>query len=249
MFSKLLTGLILLLSFATMRAQSVTDDQFIEATLYPATVLLFSQNSDGGMRMRCTATAYAHQGDTYHFATAAHCIVDDEGKILPDAFFVSEDEPGHKDYLPAEVHICGDRDKGNDFCDLTVKTKDSVFPIVGLGKDPTSIAGEPVINIASPLGLGKQTFIGRVSKPKVDRVLVSDDINWTGAILLQLPGTAGGSSGSAIICERQHAICGFLVGIQGAEMFAIPVSRFSAFLVKGKTEKPDVKPTTILELK
>jgi hypothetical protein len=41
-----------------------------------------------------------------------------------------------------------------------------------------------------------------------------------------LPGTDGGSSGSAIVCMSQKKICAFLVGtIGGSEMIAVPVSR------------------------
>jgi len=56
------------------------------------------------------------------------------------------------------------------------------------------------------------------------------DINWQNAVLLQLPGTNGGSSGSAIVCVEQKAICSFLVGtISDTEIVAIPVSRLLKF--------------------
>jgi hypothetical protein len=79
-------------------------------------------------------------------------------------------------------------------------------------------------------------FFGRITLPKLDRSVVVDDINWTHSVLLQLPGTNGGSSGSAIVCLDQHAVCAFLVGtLGGTTIVAIPVSRFKDFLNNVKT--------------
>src|SRR5262249_53215035 len=65
-------------------------------------------------------------------------------------------------------------------------------------------------NRQAALELGKQTFKGIVSSPKLARPVISGDINWTEAMTVQLFGANGGSSGSAIVCLQQRAICGFL---------------------------------------
>jgi hypothetical protein len=217
------------------KPQPPTTSEFVQRTLYPATVLLFSQNDDGGMRMRCTATAFEKTKDGYRFVTAAHCATQDgdqnkkKAKAEVAAFYISSDVEGEKDYIPVAIDGCGSRSRGDDFCIFRAKTP-KTFPVVQVGSDATDVSGEPVINIASPLGLGKQAFYGRVSKPHVDRKIIYEDINWSDSILLQLPGTDGGSSGSAIICERQRAICGFLVGaIDKTQIVAIPVSKFKKF--------------------
>lgn len=238
MKSRLPSLLAVALLSSAAPAQSTSTSEYVRNTLYPATVLLFSQNDDGGMRMRCTATAFEKTADGYRFATAAHCATkegeeengDKKPKAENAAFYVSSDGVGAKDYVPAKIDGCGSREHGDDFCVFRAKT-DHTFPLVKLGVDPTDVAGQDVINIAAPLGLGKQAFYGRITKPYLDRKIVEDDINWSGSILLQLPGTNGGSSGSAIVCADQQAICGFLVGIMGgSEIVAIPVSRFKKFL-------------------
>jgi hypothetical protein len=52
-------------------------------------------------------------------------------------------------------------------------------------------------------------------------------------------GSAGGSSGSAIVSENQHAIVGFLVGGTNSTIGAIiiPVSRFKTFEAAVKAGK------------
>jgi hypothetical protein len=106
---------------------------------------------------------------------------------------------------------------------FTVST-DAKIPVVSLGKDPSML--DRVVNVASPVGLGKQVFWGTVSSPTLDRPVVQDDINWTDAVLLQMWGVNGGSSGSSVVCLDQKAICGFIVGVAaGTNIVAIPVSR------------------------
>lgn len=208
LLSALLVAGLGTLTATAQTASTVSNDQYVQNTLYPATVLLFSQNQDGGMKMRCTATSFEKTKDGYRFATAAHCATEDgdqnkkKAKAEVASFYISSDTEGAKDYVPVKIDGCGSRSHGDDFCIFSAKTKRE-FPLVAIGTDPTKVAGEPIINIAAPLGLGKQTFYGRVSKAHVDRTIIQDDINWTGAMLLQLPGTDGGSSGSAIVCADQ----------------------------------------------
>jgi S1-C subfamily serine protease len=218
--------------------------EFIDQVLYPATVLLYEQDEQGGMNMLCTATAIEKIDKGYYFATASHCAAEEdeskkEVRAIKTFFFITPDESGTKNFIKAEVVVCGYRHRGDDFCIFKVLT-DKVFPVIGLGVDEVLHGGQDIFNVASPLGLGKQVFKGVVSSPKLDRPIVVEDINWTNTMLVQLFGTNGGSSGSAIICANQRAICGFLVGtINGTEVVAVPVSRFKAFrdLVNAKKYK------------
>jgi len=237
--------------------RTLSDGDFVDQILYPATVLLYSQDTQGNMNMVCTATAVKKISGGYIFATASHCVADDDtdshrAVVEKKFFYVSSDDVNQKTFLQAKVVSCGYQSRGDDFALLSVKT-DEKFPIVPVGVDAVSRGGEEIVNIAGPQGLGKQVFYGRITSPKLDRPVVVSDINWTGAVLLSLPGTNGGSSGSSIICLSQHAICGFLVGtMDKTTMVAVPVSRFKKFWseVDAKTYKyfdadpddPDVTP-------
>lgn len=211
-----------------------SDQKFIDDVFYPATVLLFSQNEDGGMKMLCTATAIEKTEKGYVFVTAAHCASKDNDETEKayaekTSFFISADEHHTKTFIQANVLSCGYQSRGDDFCLFSVESSEK-FPVVRLGEDSTSRSGDQIVNIASPMGLGKQVFYGRVTMPRLDRTLRQGEINWTNAVLVQLPGTNGGSSGSAVVCLDQQAICGFLVGIYGdTTQVAIPVSRFKKF--------------------
>jgi len=206
--------------------------------------LLYTQDEQGGMQMHCTATAFQKVDGGYLFSTASHCAVQPKGmgaaeltyseglEITNAAYFMSLDEnSGTKTFLKATVVACGYEDKGDDFCIFYVKTDES-FPIVALGEDSTDITGEDVVNISSPYGLGKQTFYGRITMPKLDRTVIIDEINWTHTVLLEIPGAGPGSSGSTIMCLNQHAVCAFLVGHLGSDaiVVGIPVSKFKTFL-------------------
>jgi hypothetical protein len=230
-------AVLFLLFFATAvvaRPQvSKPDAEFVKNVLYPATTLLYAQESDGNMKMRCTATAIEKNATGYVFVTAVHCGCEDhvdEHTVSPEKafFFVTEDSATDKHFLIANPIVCGYRHAGDDFFLLQVDTK-VAFPIVDLGTDPEVL--EPIVNVASPLGIGKQVFIGTVSSVSLDRPVVEDDINWTHAYLLQLFGTDGGSSGSAVICLDQHKICGFVVGtVDKSTIIAMPVSRLKTML-------------------
>lgn len=246
--------LAIALSVFPAKAQNAQDIEYVNKTFFPATALLYSQDESGGMHMRCTATAIEKTDATYTFVTAAHCgAIDDEDHktVSPEKtfFYITEDTAQDKTFLVAEPIGAGYRHRGDDFMLFQVKT-DKVFPVVALGHDP--IALESVVNVASPLGLGKQVFLGTVSKASIDRPLVFEDINWTHAVTLQLFGTDGGSSGSAVVCLDQKAICAFVVGsIDKTTMVAMPVSRLQAVIagLKDGTYKywlkdSDAKPAT-----
>lgn len=205
-----------------------SDVQFVKDTLYKATVLLYGQDESGTMKMRCTATAIDKTDKGYVFATAAHCgCADDEDNrtVSPEKvfFFITPDAVGEKVFLEAKPLVCGYRHAGDDVFLLTVDTK-LPFVTIDLGEDPKLM--DSVVNVASPLGIGKQVFLGTVSAADLDRPVIDGDINWTHASLLQLFGTDGGSSGSAVVCLDQQKICGFVVGsIDKTSIIAMPVSR------------------------
>jgi hypothetical protein len=222
----------------------LSDDQYIEQVLYKATGLLYNQADDGAMHMRCTVTAIEKTPKGYIFVTAAHCVGSDDTekeRVKPDKtyfFITSDSDGGSKDFMKAKLLAAGYQHESDDFALLEVET-DQQFPLIAIGDDVTDHSGQPVVNVASPLGLGKQTFKGIVSSPKLARPVVEGDINWTEAMAIQLFGANGGSSGSAIICLKQRAICGFLVGTIGGTKIAIQVSRFKTFrrlVAEGKYE-------------
>jgi S1-C subfamily serine protease len=220
----------------------LTEHEYIEQILYSATGILYKQGEDGTMNMLCTVTAIEKTEKGYRFVTAAHCVADDDEEhkkvdVRKTFFFITLDTAGSKEFLKAKVIVAGYQHRGDDFSLLDTET-DTKIPIVALGDDVVSHDSHPVINIAAPQGLGKQVFRGAVSSPKLDRSVVSNDINWTDAMLLQMPGTNGGSSGSTVISLEQRAVCGFLVGsIGGTSIVAIPVSKFKKFYKAFKDDK------------
>lgn len=180
------------------------------------------------MKMRCTATAIEKNPDGYVFVTAAHCGCEDnvdKKTVSPERtfFYITADDAKEKKFDKAEVVGCGYRHRGDDFMLLEVATG-GTYTAVPLGNDPNVL--DAVANVASPLGLGKQVFMGTISSAVLDRPTVQDDINWTGVVLLQMFGVNGGSSGSSLVCLDQRAICAFVVGSIGSTtMTAMPVSR------------------------
>lgn len=230
------------LPYITQVQPEVTEHDFIEQVLYPATGILYDQSDDGRMKMRCTVTAIEKTEKGYRFVTAAHCVASDDEdhkRVVVDKtfFFITLDAPGSKEFIRAEVVVAGYQHRGDDFSLLDIETTAKI-PVVRLGDDVVLHDSHPVINVAAPQGLGKQVFKGAVSSPKVDRPVVANDINWTNAMLLQMPGTNGGSSGSTVVSLEQRAICGFLVGtIGGTSTVAIPVSRFKKFYEQFKDKK------------
>ena len=230
---RLLLIFVLHLPVLAMAQTSTPDVEYVNKVFYPATALLYSQDSEGGMRMRCTATAINKTEAGYIFVTAAHCGANDDTDhktVSPEKtfFYITPDQRDDKTFMKAEPIGAGYRHRGDDFMLFSVKTEQQ-FPIIKLGNDPDAL--EPVVNIASPLGLGKQVFLGTISSSVLNRPVVEGDINWTDAVTVQLFGTDGGSSGSALVCLSQRAICAFVVGsVNKTTMIAMPVSRLKAVL-------------------
>jgi hypothetical protein len=217
---------------------SPADKDYVNKTLFPATVLLYRQTESGSMDMVCTGTAIEKTDKGYVFVTASHCGCDEDKSknvVSPEkaSFFISPDITGNKLYLKATPEGCGFRSRGDDFFILSTDAT-VAFPIIPTGTDPKLM--DEVINVGGPLGLGKQVFTGSISSPILDRPVIFEDINWENAIMLQMFGINGGSSGSSLVCLNQHAICGFVVGsIDRTSVVAMPVSRFTKFRAELKT--------------
>jgi Trypsin-like peptidase domain len=207
--------------------------------VYSATVVIYRQMDNGGFNPVCTATSIAHVPDGYVFASASHCI--DPGAD----YYVSEGGQPVVLY-PVSIVQRGNLLKGFDYAMLLVPT-DHKFPLIQLGQDPSSLLGEPVVSVSAPLGMGKQVLRGFISSPHVDRPIPVHDQsgkamgNWSGGILIQMPGVNAASSGSAIICVQQQAICGIVVGVVstplGQETVALPISRLEAEIQKHQPKK------------
>jgi hypothetical protein len=207
-------------------AQSFTQD------LYNATAALYSQDDHGGTTFRCTATAFEKTPLGYHLLTAKHCTEE-----KPNAYFVVFNEDSSSPYQRAVVLFTGD---DSDIAVFDVIT-DLIVPVIPLGDEALESVGAPVINIAMPMNLGKLLFHGFIATKKVaPRV---DDANKIG---LQLP-VAGGSSGSAIVSEKQHAIIAVLVEMivpkTGGVVLtlAVPVSQVKEALKEFNDEKVSAK--------
>lgn len=233
----LLTALALAFTLAPRVGHAIDEkDKTFVNEAKRAVGLLYSQDESGGMRMLCTATAFeAVKGEGYNFVTAAHCVGSDDVQKERSAdpyktsYFITFDETGaEKKFYPAAAAFVGYQSRGEDFAVFSVKTKET-WTTVDLGDEKKVVDGAQYWNIASPLGLGRQTFEGVVSSVYLDRPLIQGDINWKGTLVLQQAGVNGGSSGSALISKDQRAIIGFLVGSVGSStIIAIPVSRFKA---------------------
>ena len=219
--------------------QKVESRTLIERA-YAATAILYSQTEDGGMRMRCTATAYEKSGDVYKFVSAAHCVGEDDTEherveVDKTRFFVTFDESGEKKFHTAKLIAAGYQHRGDDFSVFEVTAKDS-WPVIPLGDEKAESIGADVVNVASPMGLGRQVFHGYLSSLFLDRPVVEGNINWTGTMLLQIAGGPG-SSGSSIVSKKQEAIVAFLVGHAADNFVAMPVSRFKKFLAMVEAKK------------
>lgn len=219
--------------------QSISD---LEKKVSSAAALLYAQDEEGRMRMFCTATAFERIKNVYHFVTAAHCVAEDcLGKVEVEksfSWFVSFDEIGIKKFYSAKLLGVGYQSRGDDFAVLKV-TLDREIPTIPMANSDAEV-GERVVNVASPLGLGKQLFRGHVTMRHLDRPVIGDGINWTGATMLQIS-SGPGSSGSSVVSQNRKAVISILVGgiTYGSSKFivSIPVTKFNSFWKKVKDNK------------
>ncbi len=207
-----------------------------------AVVILLGQTESGGLQALCTATAFEKSGKTYKFVTAAHCVADDDVThervaVAQTNWYVTFDERGSKKFYPAKIVGVGYQHLGDDFAVLEVEM-DREVPIIPLA-NADAVRGEEIVNVAAPLGLGKQLFRGHVSLDVLDRPIIEGSINWRGANLLQVS-VGPGSSGSAVVSKTRGSIIAILVGNISARsspnVVAIPISKFQKFYkeVSGK---------------
>jgi S1-C subfamily serine protease len=206
----------------------------LASRVYKAVTLLYSQDESGGMHMHCTATAYKKTDKGYRFVTASHCVPGETEEEQKDIkYFITADAEGEKTYIKASLVAASDKTSGEDFAIFQVDTQ-AVFSVIPLGDNTKLHLGSPVIDVAGPLGLGKQFFQGYVSNLKLDRPkLDAGEIQWKDVMLVMI-GSGPGSSGSSIVSEDQKAIVGFLVGGFYANIGAIcvPVEDFKTFETK-----------------
>lgn len=230
-----LAAVLSLLACCVSRADRQPTKQEFAQQVYNSVVLLYGQTPDGGMQMRCTATAYKvvkKEGkDMTRFVSAAHCVsgdTDEEQK--QQKYFVTSDALGSKTFIPASLVEAGDKKKGDDFSIFEVEG--SKFPVVALGDNSKVTVAEPVIDVSAPLGLGRLYFEGYVSSVKVDRPPVNaGDVQWNDVMIVSIGGGPG-SSGSCVVSLEQHAVIGFLVGSFGngnIGFIVVPVNKFKAF--------------------
>lgn len=246
----LLASLVAFAQQAPKATTPLSDNEFIEQVYYPASVLLYSQDAQGNMAFRCTATAFERHDNllshTYRFLTASHCAAATNALtasgLLKDTnsqrvwFFITTDDGDDKRFFKAKVVAVGSQNNGDDFAVVEAKMSESL-PTIHIGVDSTHLYGEDLFNVSVPLGTGKQVLHGRITEPKINRPVEDEGISWTGDVMVQIPGVNGGSSGSAIVCTTQRAICGVFVGTIGAtEGVAIPISRFSTWYAKLNAE-------------
>jgi hypothetical protein len=204
-----------------------------------ATAMLYSQTTDGGMRMHCTATVFeAHDRDDrkgYLLATAAHCVAADDlitstVKVSGASFFISFDEVSKKVFHPVHVEAAGYQSRGDDFAVLHAYT-DAEWDILELGDVSSLEPMDEVLNVSAPAGLGLQVLKGHISLVSINRPVKVRGLNWQYAMLANL-GSGPGASGSAVVSVEQEKIVGFVVGsIAGnPTTVVLPVSRFTLFM-------------------
>lgn len=239
---KKLFAFFLLLFLSVLPVRAETRAQYIQR-VYNSVVLLYSQTESGGMNMHCTATAYRTLEEVdqakkispvrhgYRFASASHCVegdTDDEQKA--QKYFITVDSTGPKTFIPATLVMAGNKNIGDDFSIFDVET-DIKVDVIPLGDSSKAFIGESVIDVAGPLGLGKQFFQGYISETLIDRPPIdAGDVKWRNVMLVAIGG-GGGSSGSAIVSDEQKAIIGFLVGHESSNIgfLCLPVSKFIEF--------------------
>jgi len=211
------------------------DMDALETETHAAVGILLGQNESGGWDALCTVTAFERSGQTYRFLTAAHCVAEDDQKngrvaVAQTRWAISFDDKVGIHFYGADIVGVGYQRRGDDFAILEAVLDREIKPVRLAKKDAGY--GENVINIAAPLGLGKQLFRGHVSLPDLDRPIVEGSINWRHANLLQV-NVGPGSSGSTVLSRRQGAVVAILVGNiskrSSPNVVAIPISKFQTF--------------------
>lgn len=230
----------------------------VSTKAWNATALLYAEDTNGTMDMKCTATAFERDDKdkfVYRFVTASHCLAEDDteherAELESEYLYLSLDKPGgDRVFHKVKVLAVGYQHRGDDFAVLELRLPDTEIGVMPLADHDPEL-GERLVNIAGPAGYGKQLFLGHVSNPKFDRPAKSRKMDWTNAVLVQMD-TAGGSSGSAMVSVPQKGIVAIHVGsLQTSSTptrISLPVSRFKKFWSdskagKYKWYKPDPEP-------
>lgn len=202
--------------------------------LYNATALLYQREAKGGLNFRCTATNFLKTDVGYYAVTAKHCVHSDE------KYFLVFDEDSDRPYIKADVLFTTD---DTDVAVLGYFSKENL-PVIPLGDEKLESIGSPVVNVSSPLGLGKLYFDGHIAAMTLRDRVQADGV--PDPMVLQLP-AAGGASGSAVCSPAQEAIIGIVVMIyipdNGGSIAttAVPVSQVKRALVEYVKESKETK--------
>jgi len=171
----------------------------------------------------CTYSAFERVPGGFNFVGAAHCL-----ETHPKVVLIEDDSEGrvYKATLVAE----GDQAKGYDFSVVRVSAPPGAFTIAPLGHNPRRIS-ERVYTISSPLGIGRTYQEGTVSVLDIRSGvyvydLVAPPHTYKHNLGVNILGLAPGSSGAAIMCLEQEAVCAIFVGILPGTMVAEPIKRF-----------------------
>lgn len=212
---------------------------FINNVYSPSVGLMYNKtDSVGGRRFVCTATAFSRAPEGFLFVSASHCVT----PMVKD-LYMSPDSTGPEIFYRAVPIAYGNLKVDADFSVIYVEANPTAFQIIPLGKDPSQIS-EKVFDISAPMGLGKVYTEGVISLTKIQRHLtwtyMGETVDWQGNIFFQSPGDYSGSSGSALICENQLAVCGIMIGSVENGFVAKPISEFKiwwAGIRSGEIEK------------
>lgn len=228
----------------------------VDQKVMNAVVVLYGEMDDSSKHMFCTGTVFEHIGNKYRIVTAAHCVSDDDllrskAAAMPLRWYVSfEGDKEDGSLLEVRLVGVGFQTNGDDFAVLELQS-DKKFPVIPLSLTDPSV-GEEFVNVASPMGLGKQLFYGQVSSDPLKVPIVNGTINWRENVLVQTQ-SGPGASGSSIIDRCTGKIIGILVGSiaypnRGTpNVVVVPVSRFRKFydgIKNGSYKYFDKDPTT-----
>lgn len=210
------------LSYSNMSNASAVPAKNGFAQLRKASLILYSQGTDGSMQMHCTVTVFAQHDNTYLGLTAAHCLVNEDHSAVEAApLFVSTDADDSKTFMAAEITTVGDLRLGDDFAVLSFQSP-TQLGVMPLGSEKGLQDGDTIRSVGSPLGLGLVAVQGQVASLKIRRHF--EHYHWDGFMMLQFP-VLPGQSGSAVI-DANGKIIGIVVGKYDVYTIVMPISRF-----------------------
>jgi len=208
---------------------------------YDSTVVLTAHTDEGdGV---CSATIVGRTDSTYKILSAAHCVGDvqmdisfsggesedtmDADMSLAvnfDSRFSVEPETDSGWKAHAKLLTVGNFDAGLDYSVLSFNyASDQSLPVSAMDGEPLEV-GDGVFNVSAPLNHTKTPLFGVVTK------LDTEFSVWKHALLLQMPGAAPGSSGSAVF-DAQGRIRAIIVAGDDENpslVVALPVSEILA---------------------